>query len=375
MDRVAALYRNHIAFVWRMLGRAHMSTADVKDLAQQVFLVVLRKLRAQDHPPLKTEDEERSWLYVITSNELKNYRDRARFRRVESMDDHANDFADARNGHAWVEDRETLVVLLESIQVQGGREVFELVELEGFSVVQAAQTLNITETNAHRRLGLARRDVEAKVAKLRREAAGQKQSALLMAFGVVPWDQLRALQDPPPGAVEEIWKRLQATVAKLDRENDGSAAPSPPGLHARPQARPALKKLAGLLKSPWFNLVSACIGGAIVALLFLLRPNTKLVPYQVSVPIVIVTTSSPAPTPPPAPTSSPVTPPTDVTAAVDQAIDEEGDWIRRIRADLTKGNRKAALEALTAYERRFPTGRLRNVARSMRVSLDDAGAR
>jgi RNA polymerase sigma factor (sigma-70 family) len=354
-----------------------MPAADVKDLAQDAFLVVLHKMRAQDHPPFATEDEERSWLYTITTFELKNYRRRARYRQTEAMDDYTNDFRNPRNDHARLEDRETLLLILESIGNEAGRQLFELVELEGFSVVQAAETLNLTERNAHHRLGLARQNVEAVVAKLRREevAGGKKKSAFLMAFGVVPWVQLRSFQDPPAGTVEEIWARLQATVAKLDRENERSATPPAPGLHARPHAGRLLTTLAGPLKSPWFNVVSACLGGAIVALLFLLRPNTKLVPFQVPVPIFVVTSSPPASAPLLAPSSPPLTPPTDVTAPVDEAIDEEAELIRQARAAFATSNRKKMLEALTAYERRFPTGRLRNVARSMRANVPDAGAR
>ncbi|MEO5725761.1 MAG: sigma-70 family RNA polymerase sigma factor, partial [Byssovorax sp.] len=212
MDRVTALYRAHIKFVYGVLWRTRMPVADVNDLAHDAFLVVLRKVRAQDHPPLASEDEERSWLYRITHFELQNYRRRARFRRPDPMNDHTHDLPDPRNDHARLEDRETMLLLLDSIQVSGGREVFELVELEGFTVAQAAATLDISEPNAHRRLRLARRDVEAMAAKLQSEAVAgkRKKSVLVMAFGVVPWLQLRGSQDPPAGTVEEIWERIQA---------------------------------------------------------------------------------------------------------------------------------------------------------------------
>ena len=376
MDRVASLYRAHINFVWGVLWRARMPVADVKDLAQDAFIVVLRKLRAQDHPPLQSEDEERSWIYRITKYELDNYRTRSRFRRSESMNDRTNDFPDPRDEHARLENRETLILLLESIQFPGAREVFELVELEGFTVPHAAKTLDISEPNAHRRLRVAREHVAEAAAKLKRDelAGRRKKSALLMSFGVVPWVQLRGLQDPPAGTVEEIWDRIQATVVKIDREQNGSAKPPPPALHARPQAG-LLKNLARPLKNPWFNLVSACLGGAIVALLFLLRPNTKLVPFQVPVPIFVVTSSPPASAPLLAPSSPPLTPPTVVTAPAEKAIDEEADLIRQARADFAASNLQKMLETLAAYEQRFPAGRFRNIVRSMRASVPDAGAR
>lgn len=375
MDRVAALYRDHFTFVWRVLWHARVPMADVKDLVHDVFLVVLHKVRTQD-PHLETKDQERAWLYTITINLLKNYRSRARFRRTEPMDDHTNDFPDARNEAAHLADREILHLLLDSITGQG-RAVFELVDLEGFTVVQAAQTLDISETNAHRRLGIARKEVEAAVAKLQRdEAAGEKKaSAFLMPFGVGAWLKLRELQNPPAGTAEEIWERLQTTVADLDRENERRATPPPQNLPARLQEGRLLKNLAGHLKSPWGNLLSACFGGAIVALLFLLRPNTKLMPFRVPVPIFIVTSSPPAPAPLPAPSAPAATPPTDATPPVDEKIDEEAVLIRQARAAYAKNDRRAILEAVTAYERRFPTGRFKGVTREMRSSLPEASAR
>ncbi|MEO5725942.1 MAG: sigma-70 family RNA polymerase sigma factor [Byssovorax sp.] len=376
MDRVAALYRDHLNFVWRVLWHARMPMADIKDLVHDVFLVVLHKVRTED-PHLETKDQERAWLYTITINLLKNYRARARFRRTEPMDDHTNDFPDARNEAAQLADREILHLLLDSITGQG-RAVFELVDLEGFTVVQAAQTLNISETNAHRRLGIARKEVEAAVAKLQRdEAAGEKKktSAFLMPFGVGAWLKLRDLQNPPAGTADEIWERLQATVAELDRENERRAIPSPQNVPARlPEGR-LLKKLAGHLKSPWLNVVSACLGGALVALLFLLRPNVKIVPLRVPGPVVFVTNSPAAPAPLPAPSALPATPPTDASAPVDETIGEEADLIRQARAAFAKNDRRAILEAVTAYERRFPTGRFRGVTREMRSSLPEASAR
>ena len=376
MDRVAALYRDHLEFVWRVLWRGRMHMADIKDLAHEVFIVVLRKVRTED-PHLKTEDQERAWLYRITIYELQNYRSRARFRRTEPMDDSTKDCPDPRNDYARLADSETLLLLLDSIKGQG-RAVFELVDLEGFSVVQAAQTLDISESNAHRRLGLARKDVEAAVAKLaqRDEAAGKKKtSAFLMPFGVGAWLQLRDLQNPPEGTADEIWERLQATVAELDRENERRVTPPPPKLPAPSRAGLLLKKLAGHLKSPWVNVFSACLGGAIVALLFHLRPNAKIVPLPIPFPVFIVTSSTPTPAPLPASSSASAPPTTDAPSTADATIDEENQLIRRARAAFAVNDRLGTIEAINAYERRFPVGRFRNVARGLRTSLRDAGGR
>jgi RNA polymerase sigma-70 factor (ECF subfamily) len=379
MDRVADLYRDHLKFVWRVLWRARMPAADIKDVAHDVFLVVLLKMRAKD-PQLKSQDKERAWLYRITIYELKNYRARARFRGTEPMDDHFKDIPDARNDAARLADREQLLLLLDSITGQG-RAVFELVELEGFSVVEAARTLEITETNAHKRLGLARQEVEAAVAKLaeRDEAAGKtKTSAFLMPFGVGAWLQLRDLQAPPEGVADQIWERLQATAAAIDGEHNKPAAPSPPKSPAQSRAGRLLEKLTGPVKAHLGNLVSGCFGGGIVALLFLLRPNATIATLRIPVPFVLGTSSTSAPARLPAPSSPDGISPDDATLSADTVpsaevvLDEETQLIRQARAAYATGNRTKTIDAISAYERLFPAGRFRHVTRELRATLPAA---
>jgi RNA polymerase sigma-70 factor (ECF subfamily) len=378
MDRVADLYREHLKFVWRVLWRARMPAADIKDLAHDVFLVVLRKMRAADSQ-LTTRDQERAWLYTITTNELKNYRSRARFRGTEPMDDRFKEIPDARNDAARLADREQLLLLLDSITGQG-RAVFELVELEGFSVVEAARTLEITESNAHKRLGLARKDIEAAAAKLaqRDEAAGKKTGAFMMPFGVGAWLQLRDLQDPPEGVADQIWERLQATVAEIDREHDQPAAPSPPKPPARSRAGRLLEKVTGPVKAHLGNIVSGCCGGGIVALLFLLRPNATIATLRIPVPLFLETSSTSAPARLPAPSSPDGISPDDATLSADAVpsaevvLDEETQLIRQARAAYATGNRTKTIEAIRAYEQLFPAGRFRHITRELRATLPAA---
>ncbi|MFS8065252.1 MAG: RNA polymerase sigma factor, partial [Byssovorax sp.] len=134
MDRVAALYRDYLRFVWNVLWRAHTPAEDMNDLAQDVFLVVMRKLREDPTRPGHDADEERIWLYKITTYTLKNHRARARLRKTDLFMD--NETPDLRNDAAHLEDGEQLLLLLDSIKGKG-RAVFELVELEGFTVVAA----------------------------------------------------------------------------------------------------------------------------------------------------------------------------------------------------------------------------------------------
>ena len=376
MERFVTLYGNHFEFVWRILWRARAPEADINDLVQEAFIVVLRKLRA-DEPTLPgTRDEELAWLYVIAIYELKNYRQRARFRRVESMDDRTNEIPDARNDAAHLEAQEELRTLMDSLP-RDRREVFELVELEGVSVVVVARTLGITEATAHKRLGLARQDVKeaaAKRAQRDKDAGTKKTNGLLLPFGVGAWLPLRDLAKPPEGTADLIWKRLEDAIARIDQENDPPTRPpsQPP---ARPRAEPLVKKLVGHLARPLERVFTAGAGGAIVALFFLLRPNAGIAILRVPVPIVVVTTFTGMLTTPPAPSSSAATPTTDTLPTAAATFDEETQLMRQARAAYAAGDRPAAITAFDAYEHHFPTGQFRSRIREMRATLTAADRR
>jgi RNA polymerase sigma-70 factor, ECF subfamily len=377
MDRFVALYRAHLQFVWRTLWRAGAPGADIQDLAHEVFLVVLRKFRAADPNLPGTEDEERAWLYLITTFELKNYRSRARFRRVDPMNDRTHEIPDARNDAARLEAQEELRALLDSLP-RDRREVFELVELEGVSVVAVARAFGISEANAHRRLALARQDIRAAAAKLaRRDEDGgpNKTSAFLLPFGVGAWLPLRDLANPPPGATELIWKRLQDTMAAMDREDDRPAQPPPEQPPAPPRTGTLVTKLAGQVRGPLGYLFAAGVGGAMVTLLFLLRPNAAIAILRFPVPVVVLSGASATPAPLSTPSSSNAPPGPDAIPTAEATIDEETQLMRQARSAYAAGNVPKTIEALNAYDRRFPAGQFRSNVRAMRTALSAASGR
>lgn len=215
------------------------------------------------------------------------------------------------------------------------------------------------------------------MAKLGREEAREKKktSAFLMPFSVGSWLQLRELQNPPEGTAEEIWQRIQATAADLDRENEQPAPPPPEKLPPRLPAGGRLKELARHLKGPLGHVFSACLGGAIVALL---PPYAKSERIPIPVPVFVVTTSATAPAPLPAPRSTDADPTPDAVPGADAAPgadagdDEETQLIRKARAAFATNTREGTIETLDAYLRLFPAGRFANAARKMRKSLPAA---
>src|SRR3569833_2054893 len=71
------VYRDHFDFVYRQATRLGGPGIDAEDAAQEVFMVVARKLDTFDATSLIT-----TWLYGITLNVIRSLRRRARIRRL-----------------------------------------------------------------------------------------------------------------------------------------------------------------------------------------------------------------------------------------------------------------------------------------------------
>ncbi len=70
------VYREHFDFVYRMAARLGHLAVDPEDVAQEVFLIVARKLDTYDGSSCVT-----TWLYGITLNVVRSMRRHARLRR------------------------------------------------------------------------------------------------------------------------------------------------------------------------------------------------------------------------------------------------------------------------------------------------------
>ena len=230
----------------------------------------------------------------------------------------------------------------------------------------------------NRLLRLAREDLRAEAARLKRSAPAdhaEKSGALLLPFGVGAWLKLRDIQNPPEGTGDRLWQRLQDTMAAIERENDRPASTPPRQPPARARLR-GLSRFARVLKSSWGYVVSACLGGAVVALLFLLRTSARIAVLRIPGPVVLVTSATSATS---ATTDTPLSPPVLPTAearpATDAALAEELVLLRRARVAYAAGDIQATIAALNDYETRYPAGRLSQNVNTLRASLLDAGAR
>jgi RNA polymerase sigma-70 factor (ECF subfamily) len=161
-SRFDELYDAHFDFVWRNLRRLGVLEPNLWDGAQDVFLVVHRRL-----PELADESTLRSWIYSVVVRVARDHRRRARRKPLHTLDDQEQ-LVDAQGigperSAAQSEELRLLVRLLESLD-DAKREAFVLAELEGLSALEISSILNVNVNTIYARIRAARRQLEAELA-------------------------------------------------------------------------------------------------------------------------------------------------------------------------------------------------------------------
>lgn len=140
------------------------------DLVQEVFLVVHTKLDTLERP-----EALRSWLYGIVRRTASTHRRAKRTRLEYSLVAGAAGEAISHDPTPYeLAEKHAELALLEQLVAdldESKREVFALVEIQGLSVPQVAETLGIPLNTAYSRLRAARQAFEAALARL--EAGGR----------------------------------------------------------------------------------------------------------------------------------------------------------------------------------------------------------
>jgi RNA polymerase sigma-70 factor (ECF subfamily) len=148
------LYDRHFDFVWRSLRRLGVPDPDLHDAAQDVFLVVHRRLGA-----FEGRSKVTTWLFRICLHAARDRRRKAHVRREvldPSLFEHVHDGAeDAAAALEKRDDLELFDTALESMVIEQ-RAVFTLFELEGMSGDDIAEALEIPLGTVYSRLRLAR---------------------------------------------------------------------------------------------------------------------------------------------------------------------------------------------------------------------------
>lgn len=151
-----AAYRKHFAFAWRSLRRLGVPERDLNDAAQDVFLVVYRKLQGFDFQRPMT-----SWVYAICLRVASDRR-RSSVQRHEALAEGSEAIEPKQDVSADESERQRLderrALLEEALSAMSleQRAVFTLFELEGRTGEEVAQLLGVPAPTVHSRLRLAR---------------------------------------------------------------------------------------------------------------------------------------------------------------------------------------------------------------------------
>lgn len=162
------VYEAHFAFVWRVLRTFGVPEAGLEDAAQDVFVVVHRRLAEFEGRAAIT-----TWLFAIARRVAGTHRRRAgRDTRTEPIAD--DDFAATTDTFAALSRAQAVATVLAILDTmdEDKRMVFALVELEQLSVPEVAKLLDLNLNTTYSRLRIARQHFETRV-RARIQIAGE----------------------------------------------------------------------------------------------------------------------------------------------------------------------------------------------------------
>jgi RNA polymerase sigma-70 factor (ECF subfamily) len=152
-----ALFKAHAGFVWRTLRRYGVPESDTADVAQEVFVVVHRRLKDFDR-----RLSLRGWMYGISAHVASEYHRRVRTRREDVVEAPPEREAPAsQEAHLERREAQKLIDRVLSEMDPKKREVFELYELEEWSIAEIAQAVGCPLQTAYSRLQSARELMQA----------------------------------------------------------------------------------------------------------------------------------------------------------------------------------------------------------------------
>ncbi len=163
-----AVYHAYFPQVVGWMRAMGVPPADLEDLAQEVFLVVRRKL------PRFREGSLAAWIYKIAEHKSRNYRRLAWFRNVflpgrtlDTVDAVAVGESPAK-ALEQKEDQQTIAGMLARMSDKR-RETLLLFEVEGYSGQEIAALQGVPVKTVWTRLHHARKDLVAMVTELRNQ--------------------------------------------------------------------------------------------------------------------------------------------------------------------------------------------------------------
>jgi RNA polymerase sigma-70 factor (ECF subfamily) len=152
------VYTEHFDFIWRSVRGLGVPLAFVDDVAQDVFLVVHRKLES-----LESAGALKSWLFGIARRVCKDHR-RAAIRRGPHVAlDNERDVDLGRDPQQMASSRQALRAIerfAEGLDEER-RALFFLAFIEGLPVMDVAATLDLNPNTAYSRVRAMRSELTA----------------------------------------------------------------------------------------------------------------------------------------------------------------------------------------------------------------------
>jgi RNA polymerase sigma-70 factor (ECF subfamily) len=148
----SSVYTQHVGFVWRVLQGMGVPAALVADAAQDVFVVVHKRL-----PEFEPRHAITTWLFAIAYRVASNYRrNLKRIRATEPLDEHLRDDGPTPAESAErVEAQRLALALLDEIDEEK-RVVLVLAEIEQLSAPEISALLGLPLNTVYTQLRRAR---------------------------------------------------------------------------------------------------------------------------------------------------------------------------------------------------------------------------
>ena len=151
------VFEEHLDYVWRVLRHLGVPERDLEDVAQEVFVVVHRRL-----PEFEPRASIKTWLWSIAWRVAKTHARSARRRPVDLVED--VDREEERTDPEGKALRAQAIARLDRVLAEldpAQREVYLLFEVEGLSMQVIVEAIGVPLQTGYSRLRLAREKVRA----------------------------------------------------------------------------------------------------------------------------------------------------------------------------------------------------------------------
>lgn len=166
---LAEVYERHADFVWRIARRMGIEDAAVEDVMHDVFVIVHRRL-----PEFDGRAAMSTWLYHITRGVVANRRrgQTREARRLELVRPTPGAAPDPERETARKQAADFVRSFVAELD-EDKRRIFELADIEGIPVAEAARLCGIKLNTAYSRLRAARQRFQRAVDGLRSGARSE----------------------------------------------------------------------------------------------------------------------------------------------------------------------------------------------------------